>query len=162
MIALPLTMLLQKNLESGKEFIIYSDNSLNELDCVLMQAGKKELNLRQRRWLELLKYNDLVINYHPDKANVKSLFALKAMNAQLTMRCDGSVLVKLRAKSIRELQKDISELQAKQELVNNAQTEFSISDDDNLYFRNRLCIPNDSELKQDILHKHIAVLILYI
>ncbi|XP_070036223.1 uncharacterized protein [Nicotiana tomentosiformis] len=31
---------------------------------------KKELNLRQRRWLELLKDYDLNILYHPGKANV--------------------------------------------------------------------------------------------
>jgi hypothetical protein len=28
------------------------------------------LNLRQRRWLELIKDYDLGINYHPGKANV--------------------------------------------------------------------------------------------
>jgi hypothetical protein len=28
------------------------------------------LNLRKRRWLELIKYYDLRINYHPVKANV--------------------------------------------------------------------------------------------
>nr|CAD1839666.1 unnamed protein product [Ananas comosus var. bracteatus] len=31
---------------------------------------QKELNLRQRRWLELLKDYDLTILYHPGKANV--------------------------------------------------------------------------------------------
>jgi hypothetical protein len=31
---------------------------------------KKELNLRQRRWLELIKDYDLKIQYHPGKANV--------------------------------------------------------------------------------------------
>ena len=30
---------------------------------------QKELNMRQRRWLELLKDYDLTINYHPGKAN---------------------------------------------------------------------------------------------
>jgi hypothetical protein len=29
-----------------------------------------DLNLRQRRWLELIKDYDLGINYHPRKANV--------------------------------------------------------------------------------------------
>jgi hypothetical protein len=29
-----------------------------------------DLNLRQRRWLELIKDYDLEINYHPGKANV--------------------------------------------------------------------------------------------
>ena len=30
---------------------------------------KKELNLRQRRWLELIKDYDCTIEYHPGKAN---------------------------------------------------------------------------------------------
>ena len=30
----------------------------------------KELNLRQRRWLELIKDYDCTIEYHPGKANV--------------------------------------------------------------------------------------------
>ena len=31
---------------------------------------QKELNLRQRRWLELIKDYELIIEYHPRKANV--------------------------------------------------------------------------------------------
>ena len=31
---------------------------------------QKELNMRQRRWLELIKDYDCTINYHPGKANV--------------------------------------------------------------------------------------------
>jgi hypothetical protein len=31
---------------------------------------QSDLNLRQRRWLELIKDYDLGINYHPRKANV--------------------------------------------------------------------------------------------
>ena len=31
---------------------------------------QKELNLWQRRWLELLKYNDMSVLSHPGKANV--------------------------------------------------------------------------------------------
>jgi len=31
---------------------------------------QKELNMRQRRWLELLKDYDFSLNYHPGKANV--------------------------------------------------------------------------------------------
>ena len=31
---------------------------------------QRELNLRQRRWLELIKDYNLVIDYHPEKANV--------------------------------------------------------------------------------------------
>jgi hypothetical protein len=31
---------------------------------------QSELNLRQRRWLELIKDYDLEVHYHPGKANV--------------------------------------------------------------------------------------------
>src|SRR3954471_20522909 len=31
---------------------------------------QKELNMRQKHWLELIKYYDLTINYTPGKANV--------------------------------------------------------------------------------------------
>ena len=37
------------------------------LQCVFTQ---KELNFRQRRWLELLKDYDMSVLYHPSKANV--------------------------------------------------------------------------------------------
>jgi hypothetical protein len=32
--------------------------------------SQKELNMRQRRWIELIKDYDLGIHYHPSKANV--------------------------------------------------------------------------------------------
>nr|GFA68946.1 transposon Ty3-I Gag-Pol polyprotein [Tanacetum cinerariifolium] len=64
-------------------FQIYSDASKKGLGCVLMQHGKviayasrqlkpyeRELNMRQRHWLELLKDYDTNIQYHPGKANV--------------------------------------------------------------------------------------------
>ncbi|XP_043812674.1 uncharacterized protein LOC122723670 [Manihot esculenta] len=61
---------------SGKEFVIYSDASHNGLGCVLMEE-----------------------DYHPDKANLvadalsrKSLFALRAMNTQLTIANDGTII----------------------------------------------------------------------
>jgi ribonuclease HI len=44
---------------------IYSDHK--SLKYILTQI---DLNLRQRRWLELIKDYDLRINYHPGKANV--------------------------------------------------------------------------------------------
>jgi ribonuclease HI len=49
----------------GHRCEIYSDHK--SLKYIFTQA---DLNLRQRRWLELIKDYDLEINYHPIKANV--------------------------------------------------------------------------------------------
>jgi hypothetical protein len=49
----------------GKRCEVYSNHK--SLKCIFTQP---DLNLRQRRWLELIKDYDLGINYHPGKANV--------------------------------------------------------------------------------------------
>nr|GEV32137.1 hypothetical protein [Tanacetum cinerariifolium] len=56
--------------EASKDFIIYCDASIKGLGDVLMQREKKELNMRQRRWLELLSDYNCEIRYHSWKANV--------------------------------------------------------------------------------------------
>ncbi|XP_070054336.1 uncharacterized protein [Nicotiana tomentosiformis] len=69
--------------EGMEGFVVYCNASRIGLGCVLMQHDvftdhkslqyifkQKELNLRQRRWIELLKDYDIDILYHPGKANV--------------------------------------------------------------------------------------------
>jgi hypothetical protein len=45
---------------------------------------QKELNLRQRRWLELIKDYDYVINYHPGKANVVANALSRKSRSEIT------------------------------------------------------------------------------
>ncbi|GJZ63037.1 putative reverse transcriptase domain-containing protein [Tanacetum coccineum] len=64
--------------EGTKDFMLYCDAYLKGYGAVLMQREKvialryilnqKELNLRQRRWIELLSDYDCEIRYHPGKA----------------------------------------------------------------------------------------------
>ncbi|GKD46362.1 putative reverse transcriptase domain-containing protein [Tanacetum coccineum] len=49
----------------GTKCVVFTDHK--SLQHILDQ---KELNMRQRRWLELLSYYDCEIRYHPRKANV--------------------------------------------------------------------------------------------
>jgi hypothetical protein len=49
----------------GKRCELYTDHK--SLKYIFIQSN---LNLRQRRWLELIKDYDLGINYHPGKTNV--------------------------------------------------------------------------------------------
>jgi len=49
----------------GVKCEVYTDH--RSLQYVFTQ---KDLNLRQRRWMELLKEYDITILYHPGKANI--------------------------------------------------------------------------------------------
>jgi hypothetical protein len=57
----------------------------------------KELNMRQRRWVELIKDYDYVIDYHSGKANVVAV-ALSCKNKVVAMdldECDNKELIEL-------------------------------------------------------------------
>jgi len=49
----------------GTHCNIYTDHK--SLKYIFIQS---DLNMRQRRWLELIKDYDLEVHYHPDKVNV--------------------------------------------------------------------------------------------
>nr|GFB71602.1 putative reverse transcriptase domain-containing protein [Tanacetum cinerariifolium] len=56
--------------DGPNDFVVYCDASNQGFGYVLMQRGKKELNMRQRRWVELLSDYECEIKYHLGKANV--------------------------------------------------------------------------------------------
>ena len=64
---------------------------------------QKDLNLRQRRWLELFKDYDCIIDYHPGKANVvvdalsrKMISVLVLKDYDWRVDFDGALLAQLR------------------------------------------------------------------
>ncbi|KAA0040400.1 ty3-gypsy retrotransposon protein [Cucumis melo var. makuwa] len=101
---------------------------------------QKELNMRQRRWLELVKDYDCEILYHPGKANVVA-DALSRKLAQLTIQPT------LRQRII-DAQSNDPYLVEKRGLAEARQAvEFSISSNGGLLFERRLCVPSDSAVK---------------
>ena len=66
----------------GKRCEIYTDHK--SLKYIFTQ---KELNMRQRRWLELIKDYDLSVQYHPRKANVVAdALSRKACSLNVTLK----------------------------------------------------------------------------
>jgi hypothetical protein len=74
----------------GTHCNIYTDHK--SLKYIFTQT---DLNMRQRRWLELIKDYDLEVHYHPGKANVvsdalsrKSQFNCMVMDSRINTLCD--------------------------------------------------------------------------
>ena len=145
----------------GEKCFIYIDHkSLKNL------PSQRELNLRQCRWMELIKDYDCVIDYHPGKANVvadalsrKTVQTLRALNAQLSLTDDGIVVVELIARPnllnrvLRAQKKDEKIAAIISQIGNGKETEFTENEDGVLYYKDRVCVPNDSELKKAILEE---------
>ncbi|GKV06387.1 hypothetical protein SLEP1_g18287 [Rubroshorea leprosula] len=141
---------------------------------------QKELNMRQRRWLELLKDYDLTISYHPGKANkvadalsrkssdtASSILAtqkelledLVKLDVELRVDSTTAYLAALKAQSalidrIKLAQQKDSFLQKMKEKVRAGEPymqEFRISDDEILWFGDRLCVPRDHALRREIM-----------
>ena len=145
----------------GEKCRIYTDHK--SLKYLLKQ---KELNLRQRRWLELFKDYDCIINYHPRKANVvadalsrKTVVAMSLQYSDWRLANDGAMLAQLEAQPVLnqmiiDVQKKDEELQKKLQMVRDGdKTEFSKKEAGSLYFQNRLCVPDDKELKKKLLYE---------
>ncbi|GKB95984.1 putative reverse transcriptase domain-containing protein, partial [Tanacetum coccineum] len=106
-----------------EDFVVYCDASLKGYEAVLMQRQKcvvftdhkslqyilnqKELNLRQRRWIELLSDYDCEIRYHPGKANVVAdTLSRKESNKPLHVRDFIMTVHNELPKRIREAQRE--------------------------------------------------------
>ena len=115
----------------GEKCRIYTDHK--SLKYLLTQ---KELNLRQRRWLELFKDYDCIIDYHPEKANVvadalsrRTVTAMSLQYSEWRLADDGAILAQLEAqpmlkRMIIDVQKNDVELQKKLQTVRKGSWKF--------------------------------------
>ncbi|KAA0067040.1 pol protein [Cucumis melo var. makuwa] len=99
--------------------------------------------MRQRKWLELVKDYDCEILYHPGKANIVA----DALSRKVT---HSAALITKQAPLLRDFKR--AEIAISCLLVEAGQSEdFSISSDDGLTFDGRLCVPEDSAVKTELL-----------
>jgi hypothetical protein len=137
--------------------------------------SQKELNMRQQRWIELTKYYDLGIHYHPGKANVVagalsqepcSLNALLKAE-QPTLReeferfglklVSHDFLANLEVRptlfdQIKEAQKGYESNEGiKRRMDREGVPRFSIDKEGVLWYNGCICVPNIDELKQLIM-----------
>ena len=146
--------------------------------------------MRQRRWIELLKDYDCIIQYHPRKANVVadalsrkfvgSLAAIRGCQRQLLedLRClqvhmrvldSGALVANFKVQPnlvgrIKALQKkDLNLVQLMEEVKKGSKPNFVLSDDGILRFMTRLCVPNDGDLRRELLEEtHCSRLVIHL
>jgi hypothetical protein len=156
----------------GRSCELYTDHK--SLKYIFTQAN---LNLSQRRWLELIKDYDLGINYHPTKANVVadtlsrrshvSQLVVDSMQFELCEEFDKlnlRIIVNTEAMEtevgsslLQEIQRGRLKDEKIQEIKHNIKEEkslgFSEDDEGALWYKGRICVPNIKELKDKILRE---------
>lgn len=141
--------------------------------------SQKDLNMRQRRLLELIKDYDLRIHYHPGKANVVAdalsrkssmgIASLLTIHPQILKDLEGmevevivndkvnKVLATLIAQptlldKIKDAQiDDLGLIKIREKVKNGESKEFSVFGDGSLRYKSRLCVPTNEVIKRDIL-----------
>jgi hypothetical protein len=156
----------------GKRCELYMDHK--SLKYIFTQSN---LNLRQRRWLELITDYDLGVNYHPGKANVvadalsrRSHVSQLVVDSMPFVLCDVFNKLNLRivanteatemevgSNLLQEIWKGQVEDEKIQEIKRNIKEEKSpdfLEDEEGmLWYKGRICVPNVKELKDKILHE---------
>nr|GEY82467.1 putative reverse transcriptase domain-containing protein [Tanacetum cinerariifolium] len=146
-------------LPNGQEdFMVYCDASLKGYGAVLMQreGNNKELNLTQRRWIELLSDYDCEIQYHPGKVNVVA-------NALIQKERDKPLRVRALMMTIyNDLPKQIHEAHEEAMKGENVKAEnlgilikplFEFRPDETRCFDNRVWLPLFDGLRDLVMHE---------
>ncbi|GFZ03498.1 hypothetical protein Acr_16g0001220 [Actinidia rufa] len=140
---------------------------------------QKELNMRQRRWLELIKDYDVLIQYHPGKANVvaDALSRKSTVNLACLVTSQVPLLDELERAEIEVVASDTNTMlttmiaqptlveivkrrqpedpylwKVYEEMLVNPKPDFTLQDRA-LRFQGRLCVPNIPEVKRQVLEK---------
>jgi len=156
----------------GCRFEVFSDHkSLKYL------FDQKELNIRQRRWMEFIKDYDFSLQYHPGKANVVadalsrkrahlSAVSVKGLELlekfrDLDLNLDSSTgmiycgMINVNnglMNEIRVLQETDQVIQEKRKMIESGkESEFKVGLDNIVRCKERICVPDNAELRKTIL-----------
>jgi hypothetical protein len=163
-------------LEKGREFKwnkkcqVYTDHK--SLKYIFIQ---KDLNLRQRRWLELSKDYDLEIHYHPGKANLVAdalsrkehvhlvvvaqlldevIEDFRRLNLGIVVHTEGVIIdaEPTLEQEIRKGQIGDAKIQEIKDLITEGRgLEFTEDEQGTVWFTNRICVPEIESLRETIL-----------
>uniref|UniRef100_A0A6N2KN05 Integrase catalytic domain-containing protein n=1 Tax=Salix viminalis TaxID=40686 RepID=A0A6N2KN05_SALVM len=142
--------------------------------------SQKELNMRQRRWVELIKDYDCTIEYHPGKANVvadalsrknkatlegatvgeeRHLAKLKKMGANLEVNVGGGLVVQLlvrptyREQILQAQFQDEVGSKIRRNVEAGEEMKFRIANDGSLMMGQILYVPYDGTIKRMVLQE---------
>ncbi|GJW04913.1 putative reverse transcriptase domain-containing protein [Tanacetum coccineum] len=169
--------------EGNNDFVVYCDASHQGLGAVLIQReegygyrhylygtkctmfidhkslqrilAQKELNMRQRRWLELLADYDCETRYHPRKANVVA-DALSRKERIKTLRVRSLVMTihpNLPSQILKAQTEALKEENIKAENLRGMDKEFEIRPDGTRCIKNQSWLPLFGNLRNLIMHE---------
>ena len=141
---------------------------------------QKELNMRQRRWIELIKDYECTIEYHPGKANVVAdalsrrpmsslshlravhlprLIELRSLGVRLELTDSGALLATFHVRPvlierIRELQiQDPQIVKLRGEVEYGQRGDLSLREDGTVVMGQRLCVPDVGDVRREIMEE---------
>jgi hypothetical protein len=147
---------IQRHYLLGNQVHIFTDHK--SLKYIFAQS---ELNMRQRRWLELIKDYNLEVYYHPRKANVVAdALSRKSYQVEETplslnhaeVLAHIALVSDLLEQIIMEQRQDTLEIPHIKKLIAEGRgPQFSIDEQGVVRFKNRLVVPSNEELRRKIL-----------
>ncbi|KAK1411706.1 hypothetical protein QVD17_38266 [Tagetes erecta] len=132
----------------GTKCVVYTDHK--SLQHIFEQ---KELNMRQRRWVELLNDYDCDIRYHPGKANVVAdALSRKEREKPLRVRALEMTVQSDLTSRVRDAQREaLKEENLKSESMQGMVKNLVPNSENVMYFANRIWIPRFGNLRELIL-----------